>query len=192
MKSAALYVLTVSLTSLFYTVSADLAAAQCKTVPGDPNWPEAAKWMTLPNVVARGVQQSMARPDYRVAAKSVEDVQKAVTFAKTNNIRLSVIFSGHDGLGRNDAPTGLVIGTENLKGLRVEHNFTPSAKGAPNVLGNHGAPMRFRRSNDAAQPTAVTIGAGMTTAEVNNKLASQGLFTNGAEHGACTGKPFNA
>jgi hypothetical protein len=36
---------------------------------------------------------------------------------------------------------------------------------------------------DGKLPYAVTFGAGVTTQQMNDKIAAQGIFTNGAEHG---------
>jgi hypothetical protein len=36
---------------------------------------------------------------------------------------------------------------------------------------------------DGKAPYAVTFGAGVTTQQMNDKIAAQGIFTNGAEHG---------
>lgn len=128
---------------------------------------------------------------------------------------------------RNDAPSGLLIGLENLGGLRVEQTFTPTAQGLPKVGGTvkaaapaaaapkggmegmagmagmkrHGpeggmpaavTPPKAGTAPPAAVvpvlasgnvPYAVTFGAGLTTQDINDKIAAQGIFTNGAEHG---------
>lgn len=94
--------------------------------------------------------------------------------------------------------------------MRVEQTFTPSAQGQPKVaaapkggmagmagMKRHGP--EDDKPNTIAPPTAgalpataapagkapyaVTLGAGMTTQEINDKIAAQGIFTNGAEHG---------
>ena len=77
------------------------ANAACKLLPVDAGWPSEADWKAaLPGAVARGPQKAVTRPDYRMRAKTVDDVVNAVKFAAKNNIRLSAIASGHDGLAR--------------------------------------------------------------------------------------------
>jgi hypothetical protein len=134
----------------------------------------------------------------------------------------------------NDAPSGLLIGLENLGGLRIEQSFTPTAQGLPKVasaakaaasaaaapkggmegmagmagMKRHGpdddgdapkaatppkastpppvaAPVPAAPAAPASgkTPYAVTFGAGLTTQDINDKIAAQGIFTNGAEHG---------
>ncbi|KAE9986204.1 hypothetical protein EG327_004419 [Venturia inaequalis] len=193
-----------------------IAALNCRNIPGDAGWPSESNWKTqLPGSVARGAQKKYLHPDYRIEAKSVEDVIAAVKFASKYNVRLTAIHSGHDGLGRNDAPSGLLIGLENLTGMRVEEIFKPSAQGQPKVspapvaaapaaavpkggmegmagMKRHGPegdePKTVSPPKAGAAPAgkaayAVTLGAGMNTQDVNDKIAAQGIFTNGAEHG---------
>jgi hypothetical protein len=74
----------------------------CKIIPGDAGWPEKATWQSaLVNVVSRGVKKGNAsHPDYKISAQTALEVQTAVKFAATHNIRLSILNSGHDFLGR--------------------------------------------------------------------------------------------
>ncbi|TID20736.1 Low-affinity potassium transport protein [Venturia nashicola] len=214
MKSVALVLALVP-----FVAASKEAAAACRNIPGDSGWPSEADWKAqLPGSVARGAQKKYLHPDYRIDAKSVDDVIAAVKFASKHNVRLTAIHSGHDGLGRNDAPSGLLIGLENLTGMRVEETFTPSTQGQPKVSpapaavaaapkgGMEGMAGMKRHSPEggdmaatAALPKAgtppvtaapsgkaayaVTLGAGMTTQDINDKIAAQGIFTNGAEHG---------
>jgi hypothetical protein len=84
----------------FITASFDDAAA-CRNLPGDAGWPSEADWKAqLPGSIARGPQKAFLHPDYRIEAKSVDDVIAAVKFASMHNVRLTAIHSGHDGLGR--------------------------------------------------------------------------------------------
>jgi hypothetical protein len=82
--------------------SSSTAAQGCKLIPGDKNWPEKAVWQSsLPNVLTRAAsRRNQSHPDYKISAKSVTDVQAAVKFASTHNVRLSILNSGHDFLGR--------------------------------------------------------------------------------------------
>lgn len=81
--------------------AAQVAPSGCRALPGDASWPADATWKSaLPGVEARGAQTDAKRPDYRFDATSADDVAKAVKFAAQNNVRLSVLNSGHDFLGR--------------------------------------------------------------------------------------------
>jgi hypothetical protein len=84
------------------SVQVNGTAASCKILPGDPTWPKDAQWKAaLPNAVKRGPQrQDNTRPDWHLSALNAADVQKAVEFANKNNIRLSIITTGHDFLSR--------------------------------------------------------------------------------------------
>lgn len=87
-------------------LAGSLAAAQveqsgCRALRGDASWPADAVWKSaLPGVTAHDPQADIKRPDYRFDAKSADDVVKAVKFAAQNNVRLSILNSGHDFLGR--------------------------------------------------------------------------------------------
>jgi hypothetical protein len=73
----------------------------CKTTLGDYLWPTYDTWKAyLPNVTEVSVRGNEAHPNYFLAARSVYDVRTAVYFANKYNIRLSIISSGLDYLGR--------------------------------------------------------------------------------------------
>jgi hypothetical protein len=96
MKSFALI-----LASLPFIAGSSEAAAVCRNIPGDAGWPSDSDWKAqLPGSTARGAQKAFLHPDYRIEAKSVDDVVAAVKFASMHNVRLTAIHSGHDGLGR--------------------------------------------------------------------------------------------
>ncbi len=83
-------------------VLGQIAPLGCKKLPKDADWPAEAVWQAeLPGVMARGPQIANATlPDYSYQARTVEQVQKAVKFVAENNIRLSILNSGHDFIGR--------------------------------------------------------------------------------------------
>jgi hypothetical protein len=78
------------------------AQAACKVIPGDKEWPAPAVWKAaLPRAVGRAAGGGHSQhPDYRLDAQTAEDVHAAVKFAAGHNIRLSILNSGHDFLGR--------------------------------------------------------------------------------------------
>ena len=71
----------------------------CKLLASDKGWPTDDVWKkAFPGVFKK--LKGTEGPDWMVQAKSVEDVQKAVNFARDNNVRLTIISTGHDFHGR--------------------------------------------------------------------------------------------
>ncbi|KAF1991598.1 hypothetical protein K402DRAFT_128773 [Aulographum hederae CBS 113979] len=183
--------------------SGKAAPAGCKAVLGDANWPANDLFMSaMPNVInsqvatagrlakrhgpgEEGADEAPApagvkKPTFRMNAKTVADVEAAVQFAAKNNIRLSILNSGHDFLGRNDAASGLALVTTNLNGMKISDSFIPSARGDAQVV--PGAPINTMRI-PATRQAYVTIGVGLGTQALNDALAPSNLFTLGAAHG---------
>jgi hypothetical protein len=75
---------------------------ECRKLPGDAGWPASDVWSkALPGVVARGPQDpKVRRPDYQLTATSIAEVQAAVKFTAEHGIRLTILNSAHDFLGR--------------------------------------------------------------------------------------------
>jgi hypothetical protein len=190
---------SIALLSIHIAVATSQASSACKLLPGDVKWPAVDVWKnSLPGVVALEkdkTDNSTRRPDYQLVATTIEQVQAAVKFTFENNIRLTVVNSGVDFLGRSspsivspqfmvlimfrsDAPSGLSLMVGNFKGVRVADSFEPSAAGAPNV--NYTAhPIT---SVNVVKPVPgkqafVTFGAGVSGHQLNNALAKSGLFT---------------
>jgi hypothetical protein len=69
--------------------------AGCKKLSSDKGWPADSVWTsTFPGVYKK--LRGTKGPDWMVQAKSVEDVQKAVNFAREQKVRLTIISTGHD------------------------------------------------------------------------------------------------
>jgi hypothetical protein len=67
----------------------------CLKLPTDSDWPSPEVWKAqLPGVIPSNGKPG-PQPNYRLRPKNTAEVQKAVKFAKDNNIRLSIIASGH-------------------------------------------------------------------------------------------------
>lgn len=66
---------------------------------------------------------------YSAQVHSASDVQRAVRFANSHNLRLVVKNTGHDFLGRSTAPFSLQIATRAMKNITIENDFLPM--GAP-------------------------------------------------------------
>ena len=93
--------------SIGATVPATAAAAKlpapvnCKKLPIDADWPSEQVWKTeLKGAEPRGPQKAWTSPDYTYEASKAVHVQNAVKFAAKYNLRLSIINSGHDFIGR--------------------------------------------------------------------------------------------
>jgi FAD binding domain len=75
------------------------APAGCKLLPSDKGWPSDEVWRaTFPDGYHK--LKGSYGPDWMLQPKTVEEVQKAVNFAREHNIRFNVISTGHDFLGR--------------------------------------------------------------------------------------------
>jgi hypothetical protein len=153
--------------------------AGCNALSSDIDFPpEAVFKKAFPSVIARSktLAAGVGAPDYKIRAKTYKDVQDAVKFAAKHNLRLSVITSGHDFLGRNDAPSGLVVDVSLLTAIRLHENWAPSAKGSK-------APTS-KVNTIKGSPKAVTIGVGVLTQPLNNVLSPFNSVTVGAAHGS--------
>jgi hypothetical protein len=76
----------------------------CKVLSGDSNWPAPDVWTSvLPGVAPREAETEVTRPDYHLVVEDVAAVQAAVNFTAEHNIRLTIVNSGHDFLGRQVA-----------------------------------------------------------------------------------------
>jgi hypothetical protein len=72
--------------------------AGCRKLATDVDWPAEGDWKkVLPEIAARSktLAKGVYRPDYKVQAESVKDVQEAVKFCVKNNVRLTVINTGY-------------------------------------------------------------------------------------------------
>jgi hypothetical protein len=77
------------------------APSNCKKLPIDSDWPSEETWKTeLQGSTKRGTQKKWTSPDYTYVANTVAKVQAAVKFAATHSVRLSILSSGHDFIGR--------------------------------------------------------------------------------------------
>jgi hypothetical protein len=77
------------------------APAGCKKLPADADWPAPdVVNKELPGWEAPMPDGNQKHPDYVYEVKTVASTQRAVKFAAKHNVRLSIINSGHDFLGR--------------------------------------------------------------------------------------------
>ncbi|KAL5334483.1 hypothetical protein BJX70DRAFT_405421 [Aspergillus crustosus] len=81
-----------------------------------------------PDLVASVTQecyQGSVPPKY-VDARSAEDIQATLEFARTNSLRLVIKNTGHDYIGRSSGPDSLGLWTHNLQPpIELQRNFIP-------------------------------------------------------------------
>jgi hypothetical protein len=77
------------------------APSNCKKLPIDSDWPSEETWKTeLQGSTKRGPQKKWTTPDYTYLGNTVAKIQTAVKFAAKHSVRLSILSSGHDFIGR--------------------------------------------------------------------------------------------
>ncbi len=108
-----------------------------------------------------------AQSAYAVAAESAEDVAAAVSFARDHNLRLVIKGTGHDYLGRSNAPDSLLIWTHKMRKITVHDSFV--GRGCP--TGQAGLP-------------AVTVEAGTRWLEAYQEVT--GKHRRYVQGGGCT------
>jgi FAD/FMN-containing dehydrogenase len=169
--------------SLPLTTIAANATAGCRKLSSDSDWPTKAQWeAALPGVIPKkaSLLGGSTEPDYRYRVKDAEGVQRAIKFAKENNIRVSVVASGHELLGRSSAASGLLIDISFLNGVNVLQSYTPTPKGVPSVSAGQTANVITPKAGVQA---AATVGGGTPGQFLNNALSKSKLFAIGGAHG---------
>jgi hypothetical protein len=150
----------------------------CRKLKIDVDWPTLAAWKTaIPGVTAGNAGPQ--GPDYRIQVKDFADVQNAVKFATKNNIRVTIITTGHDQIGRSDSSSGLLIDLTKLNGINVLESFTPTPKGADSPKSNKANTIIPKPGVQAA----VTIGPAVSTQTLNDGLSASKLLSMGPTHG---------
>jgi hypothetical protein len=139
----------------------------CRKLASDSDWPAQSTFeAAIPGIQReRGCRTC---PDYRIQAKTYDDVKNAIRFAARNNIRVSIIASGHDFLNRNTAASGILIDVSKLKNIELHESYTPTTTGVP-------APKSATlNTNVVARPgmqAAVTFGPSFTGQQLNDILS---------------------
>src|SRR5438105_4025926 len=67
-----------------------------------------------------------AASEYAVAAETPEDIALGVRFAREHGLKLVVKGTGHDYLGRSDAPQSFLIWTHRMRRISVQDAFVPA------------------------------------------------------------------
>jgi hypothetical protein len=147
----------------------------CRKLNTDTDWPAQKAWEdAMPGVeYLRSAFKRGTTPDYRYQVRSVPDVQRALKFAQDNNIRVTIITTGHDYLGRSTASSGLLLDMSLLRGIKIHESFTPTAEGVENVTWDQKPNVITPKPGVQA---AVTIGPGVLGQPLNTALHPSGLF----------------
>src|SRR5262249_49542708 len=104
---------------------------------------------------------------YAVVGEDAADIQAAVDFARRHRLRLVVKGTGHDYLGRSNAPDSLLVWTHEMRQVSVDDAFVPRGGAAA----------------EAGVP-AVSVGAGARWIEAYQEVTvKHGRYVQG---GGCT------
>ena len=173
MKLALIFSVVSQLCSLGLSTT---APAGCRLLPTDEDWPAQEVWeASLPGVIkTKGSDANGPLPDYRLRVQNNSDVQAAMKFAAKYNIRLSVIATGHDQLGRSTAGSGLLIDLSLLAGVRLSESYTPTITGLEDL--DHRAAPNVINPIPGVQ-AAVTYGPAVAGLALNYAVAPSNLFT---------------
>lgn len=99
--------------------------------------------------------QSAVSP-YAVEAKSTDDVIAAVNFARQHHLKIAIKGTGHDYLGRSNAPSSLLIWTHLMRDIKMHKRFIPEGCG-----------------KDSQHYPAVTVGAGTRWVEAYTEVTTK-------------------
>lgn len=156
----------------------------CRKLNTDIDWPAREVWEeSLPGVTpTAGSDANGPLPDYRLQVKTVSDVQNAIRFATKHNIRLTVLTTGHDQLGRSDAGSGLIIDLSLFNGVQVFESFTATEEGLPFV--EPGTDANIITPKEGVQ-AAVSFGPARAGLPLNYEVGKSGLFSVSGAAGRC-------
>jgi FAD/FMN-containing dehydrogenase len=183
-------------------------APGCKFLPSDIGWPSPEKWKSLRGAIPK--RPGTQGPDYSLIAKTVEDVQNAVNFARENNVRLAIITTGHDFHGRETSRSGLSLDMSHFTDISLAPSWkcgdviAPPKKCASEkeesmkMPGKYGRVRKFKRSTGhgpacdsyniiktvEGQQAVARIGAGVFNQMLTNAGDKSGVFGMGAQHGS--------
>jgi FAD/FMN-containing dehydrogenase len=87
---------------------------------------------------------------------------------------------------RNDAPNGLMVSVKHMKGIQVLENPEVKEEGFPEANYVDDSATANVVSYNNRSKYAVTVGAGVTTQELNDALEPSRLFSVAAAHGNIT------
>jgi hypothetical protein len=117
-------------------------------------------------------------PSYAVNASNVAQIQLAVNFARSLNIRLIVKNTGHDFNSKSAGAGALSVWTHNLVDLKYIANYTDSALGYSGPAFKAGSGVLAKDLYAAAKANGVTVVGGEgAVSSSNSKLNTCALYT---------------
>ncbi len=119
----------------------------------------------LPTTDPNGQCTQGGYPTYVVNATNVAQIQLAVNFARTLNIRLVVKNTGHDFSGKSGGALALSIWTHNFKNIVYVPNYVDAGSGY--------------------KGKAFKVGAGVIAKDIYAAAKKQGLVVVGGEGAVC-------
>jgi FAD/FMN-containing dehydrogenase len=142
-------------------ISADEFAGNCSDEdPTSVNAPFAAD-PSLPCIPSTNASEPCRLgnfPNYVIDASTVRHVQRAVNFARTENIRLVIKNTGHDFLGKSAGGNSLSVWTHHLNDISYIPVYT--GKGWKGPVFKVGAGVQARELYDAARLKGVVVVGG--------------------------------
>jgi FAD/FMN-containing dehydrogenase len=156
-----------------------IASPKCKKLPIDADWPSPEEWKRELPGIETIMPQKLKHPQYTYEVTKVEQVQRAVKFVTKHNIRLSIYNSGHDFIGRNDAPSGLLLPVTGLRGIRLSPDYTPTKEGVAPLDSN---PTVGAFSYVPGKQAVATVGGGVSATDLLLAIVPYGMITLTAAH----------
>ena len=177
MKSIFVLHLIAHLPAFVLSSNSTIAPIGCRKLSTDSDWPAPGVWKAaIPGVIhTNGSDAHGPLPNYRIRVQDTCDVQAAVKFATKHNVRLTVITTGHDQLGRRDGGSGLIIDLSLMNKVEVLESFTPTKNGAASPNYTVDAP-NVIVPKDGVQ-ASVTFGPAVVGLALNYAVSPSGLFT---------------
>lgn len=114
----------------------------------------------LPQNAGKGKCKLGGLPAYSVNATTVSQIQLAVNFARSLNLRLVVRNTGHDFLGKSTGAGSLNIWTHNLKKVEFVKNYQSASGGYSGPAFKIGAGIQVFELYEAANKAGYTAVGG--------------------------------
>ncbi|KAL2833633.1 hypothetical protein BJY01DRAFT_259796 [Aspergillus pseudoustus] len=127
---------------------------------------------------------------YSARVRGVQDIQETIAFATAHNVRLAIRNTGHDYLGKSNAPGGLAIWTHFLKEIEVIHDYrSPSGDSKREAGGYTGPAMKLGAGVQGFEARKAAAEAGYILATGNcDTIGIAGGYTQGGGHGQLTSR----
>jgi len=127
---------------------------------------------------------------YSARVRGVEDIRETIAFARAHNVRLAIRNTGHDYLGKSNAPGGLAIWTHFLKDIEVMHDYrSPNSEKNKAGCGYTGPAMKLGAGVQGFEARKAASAAGYILATGNcDTIGIAGGYTQGGGHGQLTSR----